>query len=46
MSERRDCDALRDDLAAYALGALGDDEAAALERHLETASPAGRGCAG
>ncbi|MET0824552.1 MAG: anti-sigma factor [Solirubrobacterales bacterium] len=35
MSERRDCDALRDDLAAYALGALGD-ETAALERHLET----------
>jgi anti-sigma-K factor RskA len=32
----RDCDGLRDDLAAYALGALGGDDAVALERHLAT----------
>jgi len=30
-----DCDERRDDLAAYALGALDDPEATALERHLE-----------
>jgi anti-sigma-K factor RskA len=36
-SEReRTCEGLRDDLAAYALGALGADEAAALERHFDT----------
>jgi anti-sigma factor RsiW len=38
VSGERDCDALRDDLAAYALGALGGDEATGLERHLETCS--------
>jgi anti-sigma-K factor RskA len=36
VSERAECAALRDDLAAYALGALPPDEAAALERHLDS----------
>jgi anti-sigma-K factor RskA len=33
--DRADCHDLRDDLAAYALGALGADDAVVLERHLE-----------
>jgi anti-sigma-K factor RskA len=33
--DRADCNDLRDDLAAYALGALGADDAVVLERHLE-----------
>jgi anti-sigma-K factor RskA len=36
VSERPECKSLRDDLAAYALGALPDGEAAAVERHLES----------
>ena len=34
--EREECVALRDDLAAYALGALAGDETAVLERHLDS----------
>lgn len=35
-NEREECVALRDDLAAYALGALAGDEMAPLERHLDS----------
>jgi hypothetical protein len=35
MASRPDCEALQDDLAAYSLAALGGDEAASLERHLD-----------